>query len=257
MSEVLQRPLRIELARGWLHSVLDLPSPARAALLLAPPLFHEWQRSYRLFALLADALARQQVAVLRVDYRGSGDSWGEDSELLPSRALQDLRAAATLLEQQSGCRPTVLGVRGGGLIAAAMAAEASHPLWLWQPVAEGAAHLCELRERHRQELSSRWRFPFLRRPPVDDPLQLMGHRLHPEFALELGLLRLDAPGLPSAQLVLQAEAESELAAPTRLLLPPALSDWAGELDISGRFTLPPIRELAQRLATHLPAREAA
>lgn len=257
MSSPDQTQLRIELSRGWLHALLDLPAQPGAALLLVPPLFHEWQRSYRLFALLAECLAQRGVAVLRFDYRGCGDSWGEDGEFLPSRALEDIRAALGLLEQRAGCNALLLGVRGGGLLAAAAAAGLERPLWLWQPVVEGAAHLAELRRRDAEELGSRWRFPFLRRAPAADPLQLMGQRLHPEFALEFELLKLDAAGLSKPALWLHAEDQPVPANVPALALPSALSSWAAELDISGRFALPPVRELASTLAARLGAREAA
>jgi alpha/beta superfamily hydrolase len=257
MSPSHSEQLRIDVSRGWLHALLDLPAQPRAAVLLVPPLFHEWQRSYRLFALLAECLAQRGVAVLRFDYRGCGDSWGEDSEFLPSRALEDIRAALAALEQHARCHAALLGVRGGGLLAAAAAAGLERALWLWQPVVEGAAHLAELRRRDAEELGSRWRFPFLRRAPAADPLQLMGQRLHPEFAVEFGLLKLAAPGLPAPALWLHAEADPAPEQVPALVLPAALSSWAGELDISGRFTLPPVRELASTLATRLVSKEAA
>lgn len=232
---------RLPLAGSWLHLALDLPEQPRAALVIAPALFHEAPRSHRLFSLLADALAALQVAVLRLDYRGCGDSGGADADFLPSRAIEDCRQAADFLRARTGQPPTLLGVRGGALIAAALAE--SLPFWAWQPVADGASLLAELDARERFELGYRLRFPFLGQVPQADPAVLMGQCLHPDFRLELGAL----PAPARTRLRLQPGEDGE----DVLGLAPALSDWAGQLDFSGRFPLPAVRALATRMRERL------
>lgn len=238
--------LAIPAGKTWLHATLRTPALPRAAMLVLPPFFHEWQRSYRLFAQLAEALACAGIAVLRFDYRGSGDSGGADEEFLPSRAMADADAALSFLRTTIDAPTILLGVRAGGLIARPLAEREGLPLWLWQPVADGASHLSELRERSLLQRNSRLRFPFLGRRQPPDHGVLMGHRLHPEFALELGILR--NAGAP-ALVIGPTEAPSEH---NSLQLDPALATWVGQIDITGSLPLLAIRRLAASLAERVP-----
>lgn len=246
MIATTTRSLAIPAGKTWLHATLRSPALPRAAILLLPPFFHEWQRSYRLFAQLAEALACTGIAVLRFDYRGCGDSGGADEEFLPSRAMADADAALSFLRTMTDARIVLLGVRAGGLIARPLAEREGLPLWLWQPVADGASHLSELRERSLLQRNSRLRFPFLGRRQPPDLGVLMGHRLHPEFALELGILH---NAREPALVIGPTEAATGAAA---LGLEPALASWVGQVDISGSFPLPAIRRLAAGMAERMP-----
>lgn len=229
---------------SWIHASLDLPPRPRAALVIAPPFFHEAPRSQRLFSLLADELARLEVSVLRFDYRGSGDSGGEDTDFLPSRAIEDCRCALEALRGETGLLPVLLGVRAGALLGSALARSSLSDLWAWQPAADGRQLLAELDARERFELGYRLRFPFLARTPAPDPQVLMGRRLHAEFRLELTAL----PPVESAGLLLAPEPGEH-----GVRLPESLSAWAGQLDFSGRFPLLEVRALARELQPRLEA----
>lgn len=237
--------LRLPVGELWLQGWLSGPVTPRGAVLLVPPLFHEWQRGYRLFALLADALAARGVAMLRFDYRGCGDSGGDDAQFLPSRAVEDAGVALRWLAARVAGPIAVLGVRGGALLADRIERSAAQRLWRWQPVVDGAVYLDTLVRRHAQECNNRVRFPFLLRPVQPGRGELMGQRLHPELAAELGALRLADGGA-----ALHIDAAGAGGAPS-VSLPPELSRWVDELDFSGVFPAPMVRAVAERLGAEL------
>ena len=80
----------------------------------------------RPFALLADALARAGVAVLRYDDRGAGESTGDFSTALTEDFTADAAAAIAWLQAQPGINPEQVGVLGhseGGMVAAQLGAQ--------------------------------------------------------------------------------------------------------------------------------------
>jgi pimeloyl-ACP methyl ester carboxylesterase len=244
MTAAVMRRVQHPVGRGWVQGMLCEARAPRAAMLLLPPFFHEGQRSYRLFALLADALASRGISVLRFDYRGSGESSGEDADFLPSRALDDAAAMLALLRQPEATPVTVVGVRAGALLAERVAERYRLPWCAWQGVERGDLHLAELRQRDAHERNNRNRFPFLGRHREPDPGTLMGHRLHPEFALELGIFkrgtdpnwRVDVAGRCS---------------PADVPLPDALAGWVGQIDLQGALPLAAIAALADGIAPRL------
>ena len=246
MSVVPPTVLRLPSGDGWVHAMLAAPASPVGAVLVVPPLLHEWQRGYRLFALLADALAARGVATLRFDYRGCGESSGEDESFLPSRGIDDAGAMLAELGRRIARPAAVLAVRAGALLADRMARPPEVRLWHWQAVGDGADYLRALALRHREECNSRRRFPFLGRDREPDPGELMGHRVHPAFAAELGAMRLAA--VPALRIdTADAPARPEVA------LPGELCRWVDEVDISGPFPLPMVRALADRLAAEFDA----
>lgn len=81
---------------------------------------------HRLFVKMARALANAGIAVLRFDFRGSGDSAGEFSRMTITGELKDARAALRFLRTQPGVDPSRVGVLGlsmGGLVAATILGE--------------------------------------------------------------------------------------------------------------------------------------
>jgi dipeptidyl aminopeptidase/acylaminoacyl peptidase len=106
--------------------------------------------SHRLFVQQARALAQAGIAGLRFDFRGSGDSAGEFSEMTVAGERADARAAMRWLKRKAAVdarRIGILGMSMGGMIAAFTVAE--HPeiraAAFWNPVAFPAA----LRDRRR------------------------------------------------------------------------------------------------------------
>lgn len=92
---------------------------------------------HRNFVLLSRLLAARGVASLRFDFRGSGESQGDFSEMTVSREVQDVVAAFEYARCQPGLDPQrvmLLGFSLGGLVAALSAGEVRpHRLALWAP----------------------------------------------------------------------------------------------------------------------------
>ncbi len=81
---------------------------------------------HKVFFVLADALSRQGIAVLRYDKRGTGGSTGDYDAATTLDFTSDAEAAVTWLKTQPGIDPHRVGVLGhseGGIIAPAVAAE--------------------------------------------------------------------------------------------------------------------------------------
>ena len=250
MSQVAPSALRLPVGAGWIHALLRLPAQQRGCLLLLPPFFHEWQRSYRLFALLCEALGEHGIATLRFDYRGCGDSSGEDSEFLPSRALADAETALAALREHCEAPPVLLGVRAGHLLGSLLAARHGLPCWAWQPIDDGRAYFDALRTRDRRERNSRLRYPFLTGQVDEDPAAVMGQRLHPEFALELSVLRSEQ--VADLRLLAPDEAGAGLDGDV-IALQPALHEWVEQVGISGPSPVAALRQLAEAFTARWPA----
>lgn len=122
---------------------------APLAVVLCPPLGHEYMRTHRALRQLASALAKQGHHVLRFDYRGTGDSAGDAANMHLRDWVQDVADAALELTDTAGIRQTALvGLRTGALVASLAAAEAVDGLQrliCWDPVTDGQGYLDELR----------------------------------------------------------------------------------------------------------------
>ena len=92
---------------------------------------------HRNFVLLSRFLAARGVASLRFDFRGSGESQGDFSEMTPASLQQDTRAAFEYVRRQPGLDPQrvmLLGFSMGALVAClALPDVRPHRLALWAP----------------------------------------------------------------------------------------------------------------------------
>jgi exosortase A-associated hydrolase 2 len=117
---------------------------ARGALVYAHPFGDEMNRTRRLAAQQARALAAQGIAVLLLDLHGCGDSSGEFFDARWETWKDDLGLACAWLGERTGVRAGVWGARLGALLALDYAGSAPQPparLVLWQPVLSGAAYM--------------------------------------------------------------------------------------------------------------------
>jgi dienelactone hydrolase len=135
---------------GWYHTP---EAPPRGAVLLCSPLGLDATRSHWSYRHLAERLATAGLAVLRFDWRGTGDSGGDDRQ--PDRVatwVSDLNLAIEELKRRSGvAAPTLVGLRAGATFAAHVAAERDDvgALVLWMPALSGAAWATEMAKLHK------------------------------------------------------------------------------------------------------------
>jgi exosortase A-associated hydrolase 2 len=118
----------------------------RGALVYVHPFAEEMNKSRRMAALQARALAALGVGVLLLDLHGCGDSSGEFREARWDGWKDDLARACAWLGERTGRPVGLWGLRLGALLALDYAQSATHPiarLLLWQPVTNGAAYLTQ------------------------------------------------------------------------------------------------------------------
>jgi pimeloyl-ACP methyl ester carboxylesterase len=104
-------------------------------------------RAHRVLRQLADKLAEAGLHVLRFDYAGSGDSWGDARACTVASWESSVTAAYAELRDLAGVeRVSAVGVRLGATLAAQVlgAVRGVRTLVLWDPVVDGAAYLAEM-----------------------------------------------------------------------------------------------------------------
>lgn len=144
-------PFFFDLGKERLFAVLHLPrsGSVRRGIVLCHALAEEKLWSHRVYVNLARDLAEQDMAVLRFDFRGEGDSDAEFEDCgMASRVEDAERAAQVLLERQPALPGVIfLGHRLGAAVAAATAARPGVPaagLIGWDPVLSGRPYLMQL-----------------------------------------------------------------------------------------------------------------
>lgn len=138
---------------GVLHPARGRKAHAHQTAVICPPIGQEYIRSHWCLRLLARQLSRKGINVLRLDYRGLGDSSGTNQQ---TTALQqwheDVHGAIDFACEQTNSRNVMLlGLRYGCAIAASVATESEkvNALILWEPVTDTAEYLESLRAMHR------------------------------------------------------------------------------------------------------------
>lgn len=130
---------------------------ARTTIVFAHAFAEEMNKSRRMVALQARALAASGHAVLQIDLHGCGDSSGDFADASWDGWIADLRRAADWLAARHPGAPRVWwGHRAGCLLASAAAAADAAParLLFWQPPASGKLLLQQfLRLRAAAELA--------------------------------------------------------------------------------------------------------
>lgn len=100
-------------------------------------------RTHRELVVYARRLAKEGFVVLRFDYRGCGDSAGDFEDYTLESRISDIKRATDVLKQKSEVRSIgLLGIRFGGTLAAAVAAqdERINYLILWAPIVDGVRY---------------------------------------------------------------------------------------------------------------------
>ena len=118
----------------------------RSALLYVHPFAEELNRSRRMVATQARALAAAGVAVLLIDLYGCGDSSGDFADARWEIWKEDLALAHAWLADATGMTVGLWGLRLGALLALDYARQAARPVArfvLWQPVIHGEAGMTQ------------------------------------------------------------------------------------------------------------------
>lgn len=162
----------------------------RGALLYVHPFAEELNRSRRMAALQARALAEIGYGVLQIDLHGCGDSSGDFVDARWSAWKRDLQAAAAWLDARLGQPLTLLGLRLGAALALDFARNSSPPptaIILWQPVLAGQSVMNQfLRMRIAADMlaggDTRAGTAALRAALArGETLEVGGYELHPEL----------------------------------------------------------------------------
>jgi exosortase A-associated hydrolase 2 len=166
----------------------------RGALVYVHPFAEEMNRSRRMAALGARALAAQGYGVLLLDLHGCGDSGGDFGDATWDGWLRDIACARAWIEERLGRTAGLWGLRVGALLAVAHAQTAPlapERLLLWQPVTNGSGYLNGfLRLRLAGELlaggSDSGGTDALREALLaGESLEIAGYRLNPQLAAGL------------------------------------------------------------------------
>jgi exosortase A-associated hydrolase 2 len=141
-------PFFLEAGTGSRFCLFHRPAgECRAGLVYLHPFAEEMNRSRRMAALAARALAAHGVGVLQIDLHGCGDSSGEFGDARWDTWKADVALAAGWLRARLGVDVGLWGLRLGALLALDCARSAAQPLdrlLLWQPVMSGSAYLTQL-----------------------------------------------------------------------------------------------------------------
>ena len=186
------------------------PGTPRGLVVFAQPFAEEMNKSRRMAAMQARALAGQGWAVLMPDLLGCGDSAGDFGDASWTAWVDDVVHASAWLREQAqtwagdaSAEPpplTLWGLRTGALLATEAAARLGdvQQLLFWQPALSGKTVLQQfLRLQLASELlggdAGGGTQALRTRLAAGDSVELAGYRLSPGLAQGLGNARLQAP----------------------------------------------------------------
>lgn len=178
--------------------------PRRGRVVYLHPFVEEMNKSRRMAALQAQALAAAGFAVLQIDLAGCGDSAGDFGDASWDAWVDDAVLAARWLgEHESADTPLWFwGLRAGALLATAAAARIDEPanLLFWQPATQGKLQLQQfLRLKAAAELAAGAKGVTEKlRAQLDagEPVEIAGYMLAPALANGLAAAKLEAPARP-------------------------------------------------------------
>ena len=122
---------------GVYHPASDAVS--ERCVVICPPIFDEYRRSYRAMVELAQAASEKGVHVLNFDYSGTGDSYLELSDIESVKCwVSDIDNAVDEMLNLTGVQKiTLLGVRFGAILASQCSHQAIKKRIYWDPVVSG------------------------------------------------------------------------------------------------------------------------
>lgn len=186
---------------GWLHLPPD--KAVRAGVVICPPLGVEALSAQRGLKLLAERLAAGGLATLRLDYDGTGNSAGEESD--PGRLVSwvaSVQRALQLLRDAGAPELAVVGLRMGALIAALAGADS--PLdaaVLWDPCVTGRSFVREQVALRAVSIAPEVEGA-AEGPGEPGAVEILGSVLSPQLVADLDALELTSIEGPVAKRVL-------------------------------------------------------
>jgi exosortase A-associated hydrolase 2 len=179
--------------------------PLRSVVLYAHPFAEEMNKSRRMAALQARALAERGHGVLQIDLLGCGDSAGDFGDARWAAWVDDLLAGARWLRARSDAPMSFWGLRAGCLLLAEAAAQWPErcDYLFWQPTPNGAAVLRQfLRTAAAAALldgGGKGVVESLRKQlATGAAVEVGGYHVHPALANGLEQARLLPPARPAA-----------------------------------------------------------
>ena len=136
----------LPVASGRLFCLFHRPDDeanAKGAVIYVHPFAEEMNKSRRMAALQARAMASAGYFVLQVDLLGCGDSSGDFGDATWESWVENLVEAESWLRDRTGAQLWWWGLRAGCLLAVAAADRIGQPcdMLMWQPVVSGKQHL--------------------------------------------------------------------------------------------------------------------
>jgi len=135
---------------GAYHPARDF-NDRKVGVVLCYPIINEYLRSHRAIVRLATQLASEGFHVLRFDYFGCGDSYGEDDDGSLHEWTENLSTAID--ELKNGCDAShlcLIGLRMGASLAllAAEKRDDIDTMVLWEPIVNGEEYVREIKRLH-------------------------------------------------------------------------------------------------------------
>jgi exosortase A-associated hydrolase 2 len=229
---------------GERFCLLHSPSgAARRAVVYVHPFAEEMNKARRMAALQARRLAARGVAVLQIDLYGCGDSSGDFADARWEIWQRDVAAAIGLVGERFGTPVSLWGLRLGAVLAAQVAHPRVDHLLLWQPVANGGQVLAQfLRLRLAGEMLASGAATSAVREltqtlAAGQSLEIAGYDLHPDLALAIERLKLDAI-VPAVNRVDWLEVIADSALPLRPAAKRIVDSWrANGIDVDAAQAL--------------------
>jgi pimeloyl-ACP methyl ester carboxylesterase len=169
-------------------------SEAKAGFVFCHPFADEAFRTHREMVVYARHLAEQGYAVLRFDCRGCGDSEGDFESTTLSSHVSDIRRATEIILEKCNIESLgLLGLRFGGALAAAVAAQDPRIdlLVFWAPVVSGASYFqFMIKSQMAHELGNFGKVISTRRGILENlengrPFDLMAYKISQELYQDL------------------------------------------------------------------------
>lgn len=197
-----------------LFGVFDAPFarvPGKLGVVLCYPHGRDYVAAHRAFRVLATRLAGAGFPVLRFDYSGTGDSWGDPEQASSEQWIDDIVTAIHQLRAVHGSLDVALvGLRMGAALATRAAVEcpAIERLVLWEPVTDGREYVAELCARHQAWLDAEVRERRHARSLAQDD-ELLGYRFLESMRLDLESVSLSSiPKSPAPEVLLVSQETS-------------------------------------------------